>query len=358
MSQVLQHRLCIFPADAGVGDTDAILEAGLALCGNLLVAWVPGQLSVGSTGHVLLTLVNIALDHNAHDSGFTGGDLLAEDSRDLGLVLMVLLRVSVAAVDHDTRREAVGFQLGLRLGYALRIVVGAFLSSAEDNEAVGVTDGADDGDDTGLGDGEEVVGVFHRADGVDGDVERAVGAVLETDGEGQTRGQLAVDLGLGGARADSADGEAVVQELGGDGIQHLAGDGHALVRQIGEQLARGAETLVDLEAVIDVGVVDQTLPSDRRTGLLEVRAHDDQQVVAVLLLQLHKAVTVFKGHCGVVDRAGADDYQETLLVRVSAVHDGAGVGAALQDRLARLLGQCDLMLEEVWWGQRVVSPDC
>jgi 3-deoxy-D-arabino-heptulosonate 7-phosphate (DAHP) synthase len=34
----------------------------------------------------------------------------------------------------------------------------------------------------------------------------------------------------------------------------------ALVGQVDEELARHAETLVDLEAVVDVGIVDQTFP--------------------------------------------------------------------------------------------------
>lgn len=95
-----------------------------------------------------------------------------------------------------------------------------------------------------------------------------------------------MDLGLGGTRTDSTDGQTIGQELGGDCVEHLAGDGHALVGQVDEELARYAETLVDLEAVVDIGVVDQTLPADCCAGLLEVRAHDDQQLIGVLLLHL------------------------------------------------------------------------
>jgi hypothetical protein len=95
-----------------------------------------------------------------------------------------------------------------------------------------------------------------------------------------------VDLGLGGTRTDSTDGQTIGQELGGDCVEHLAGDGHALVGQVDEELARYAETLVDLEAVVDIGVVDQALPADCCAGLLEVRAHDNQQLVGVLLLHL------------------------------------------------------------------------
>ena len=38
LCQVLQNKFRVFPVDAGVGDTDTVLEAGLALGRNLLVA--------------------------------------------------------------------------------------------------------------------------------------------------------------------------------------------------------------------------------------------------------------------------------------------------------------------------------
>ena len=40
--------------------------------------------------------------------------------------------------------------------------------------------------------------------------------------------------------------------------------------QVAKQLTGDAETLVDLERAIDVGVVDQTLPANSRAGLLAV----------------------------------------------------------------------------------------
>lgn len=143
--------------------------------------------------------------------------------------------------------------------------------------------GAGNGSQTLLGDAHEVVLGGGGADGVNSDTEVAVGAVLEADGEGQARGQLAVQLGFGGAGANGTDGDAVGEELGGDGVEHLAGNGHAVVGQVGKELAGDAEALVDLEGVVNVGVVDQTLPADRGSGLLEVGAHDDAEVAGELL---------------------------------------------------------------------------
>lgn len=38
LGQLLQNDLGVFPSDAGVGDADAVLQAGLALGWDLLVA--------------------------------------------------------------------------------------------------------------------------------------------------------------------------------------------------------------------------------------------------------------------------------------------------------------------------------
>lgn len=301
--------------------------------------------------------MDVALNHDTHDGRLAGGNLLRQSGGHLGLVLVVLLGVPVAAVDHQTGLHALGVELGLGLGDALGVVVGALLAAAQDDEAVGVADGADNGDDTGLGDGEEVVGVLDRADGVDGDVEGAVGAVLEADGEGETGCQLAVDLRFSSACADGAHGETVGQELRRDGVQHLAGDGHALVGEVDEELARGPQALVDLEAVVDVWVVDETLPADGGAGLLEVGSHDDQELVLVFLLHLQQTVAVFESHCGVMDGAGADDDQQATLVGVGTMHDGDGLLTALHDRFLRDLCQGDLMLEEVGGCKRVVSSN-
>ena len=63
------------------------------------------------------------------------------------------------------------------------------------------------------------------AHSVDGDLQVAVGAVLEADGHRQPRSELAVDLALGRARPDRAPGDGVGDVLRGDRIQELAADG-------------------------------------------------------------------------------------------------------------------------------------
>ena len=192
------------------------------------------------------------------------------------------------------------------------MVVGALLSTSEDDEAVFVTSSTDNGDVAGLCDGQEVVRVLDSANGIDGNVESAVGAILEADGEGETRGQFTVNLGLCGACANGTEGQEVGGVLRGDGIQHLTGNGHASLGQIEVELSRDTKTSVDVEAVVKIRVVNQTLPANSGTRLLEVGAHNNDQLILVLLLQGGKLVAVLEGSLGIVKRARANDDQESV----------------------------------------------
>ena len=124
----------------------------------------------------------MALDHDTHDGGLTGLQLLGKGRGNLGLVLVVLERVAVAAVDHQPLLETGFLERSLGLADALRIVVGTTGATAEDDEAVLVAFRADNGNNTRLRDGQEVVGMPDSIDGVHGNTQCAVGSILEADG--------------------------------------------------------------------------------------------------------------------------------------------------------------------------------
>ena len=84
-----------------------------------------------------------------------------------------------------------------------------------------------------------------------------------------------------------------------------------------------------LVAVVEMRIVDETLPADRRARLLEVDAHHDDQIGGELVLQRGEARRVVDRRVVVVDRAGSD-------------HDEQAIVGAVQhamDRLARLEGR-------------------
>ena len=48
-------------------------------------------------------------------------------------------------------------------------------------------------------------------------------------------------------------------------------------------LASNAETLVDVVGAVELGIIDQPLPSDGGPGLLEVDTHDEDELAGVAL---------------------------------------------------------------------------
>ena len=171
-------------------------------------------------------------------------------------------------------------------------------------------------------------GGWRSAHRVDGDADVAVGAVLEADGAGEAGGELAVDLRLRRAGADRAPGDEVGDVLRRDHVEELAAHRHAHLVEVEQQLAGDAQALVDLEAAVQVRVVDQALPADGRARLLEVDAHDDEHVLAQALAHFLEPAGVLLRRVDVVDRAGADDRDNAV---VGAVEDAV-------DRLSGLKG--------------------
>lgn len=234
-------------------------------------------------------------------------------------------------------------QSGFGFGDALGIVVGALGATSQNDEAVVVTCCTNNGDNTGLCDGKEVVRVLDSAHGIDGDAKRAIGSILEADGETQTTCQFTVQLALRCARTNGTNAEQISKELRRDGIQHLACNRHALACQIDKELARQSQSLVDLEAAVNIWVVDETLPTDRGARLLEVRAHHDEQLVFMLLFGLEEQIAVGESSFRVMDRTRAHDNEQSVL-GVLAIDDGYSLIAAVNDCLLGLGCLWDLML--------------
>ena len=86
------------------------------------------------------------------------------------------------------------FKGGGDLGDTVGIVVWSLAAAAEDEVGGGVASGGDDGGDALFGHGEEVVWAAGGADGVEGDLDRAAGAIFESDGHGEPGGEFAVNL--------------------------------------------------------------------------------------------------------------------------------------------------------------------
>lgn len=68
-----------------------------------------------------------------------------------------------------------------------------------------------------------------------------------------------------------------------------------------------------MEAVVDIRIIDQTFPPHSRSGLLEVGAHDNEEVVRVAFFEFQETVGIIEGSGRVMDGARADDNKEAAL---------------------------------------------
>ncbi len=151
---------------------------------------------------------------------------------------------------------------------------------------------------------------------VDRDRQRAVGAVLEADRRRQPARHLAVGLRFGRARADRGPRDQVRQVLRHDRVERLGGSRHAEIGQPAEQLARGADALLDVEGVVEIRVVDQALPAHRGARLLEVDPHDQQHRVLDARGQLAQSQRVLAGRRRIVDRARSDHDEQARVLPI------------------------------------------
>ena len=68
---------------------------------------------------------------------------------------------------------------------------------------------------------------------------------------------------------------------------------------------------VDIERPIQMGIVDETLPSHGGAGLFEVNPHDNEKIIDVGLRCFDEPARVFPSGIGVMDRTWAHDDEQT-----------------------------------------------
>jgi len=140
------------------------------------------------------------LDHDADDPPLAARQLRGDVARHVDLALVLLRRIGVRAVDHQALGQACARQLGAGGLHARRVVV-RLAPAAQDDVAVLVARVSTIATCRSCAPrGSGASGAPRAAHRPRSDV--AVGAVLEADRGGQSRGELAVHLALGGARAN------------------------------------------------------------------------------------------------------------------------------------------------------------
>ncbi len=195
----------------------------------------------------------------------------------------------------------------------LGIKVGTLRAASQNDVAGLVAFGAHNGCEALLGDRKEVMRMGSRADGVHGNLRVAPCSVLEPDGHRQAACQFAMDLAFCGSCADGTPRNEIGHELRGNRVEELGAGGHAQANDVAQEGPGDAQTLIDVEGAIEIGVVDETLPAYGCAGFLEVSAHHDHQIFSESISDFFEALGVLEPRLGVVHRAGADDDQKTIV---------------------------------------------
>ena len=92
-------------------------------------------------------------------------------------------------------------------------------------------------------------------------------------------------LTLRGSCSDGTPTDEIGIVLRGDGVEELVACRHAHRGQIYQEFSRHMQSLVDVVGAVETGIVDQSLPSDSRSGLFEVHSHHHQNAVPDFIRQ-------------------------------------------------------------------------
>ncbi len=77
-----------------------------------------------------LAFLDVTLNHHTHDGRLTSGNLLGHSFGNFGLVLEVLLRIAVTAIDHDFNPHTSPRNLLLDCLHCLLVIVRPVFSAA------------------------------------------------------------------------------------------------------------------------------------------------------------------------------------------------------------------------------------
>ena len=98
-----------------------------------------------------------------------------------------------------------------------------------------------------------------------------------------------------------------------DKIEDFRRRRHAQPRAFQQYPAGVPQSFADVAVPVEVGIVDQSLPTHSGPGLLEVNAHDEKQRVGHARREVAQAAGIFQGRFGFVDRAGPYDDEQTVV---------------------------------------------
>ena len=250
----------------------------------------------------------------------------------------------MGAVHHDVGGDAGLFQCFFGQGHGYGIIVRLAAATAQYHMSVLVALGGGQCHTAFRINTQEAVWGLHTQHGVDGHIQAAIGAILEAHRAGQTGRHFPVGLAFGGTGANRVPGDQILNVLGGGWVQCFGGGRQAQLGHVQQQFAGDMQTILHLEGIIHVGVVDQPLPASCSTWLLEIDPQHQVDGVFHFLGKCFQLLCVVHGRLGVMDRAGADDHEQTVVLAVEDVANGL---APFNHRLARVVRERQLFFQRI-----------
>ena len=169
------------------------------------------------------------------------------------------------------------------------------------------------------------------------------GPVLKAHRARKPRHQFPVHLALRRPRSNRAPAHQVRQILRRDHIQKLRPRRHSHLRQVQQQMPRLPQPVVDLERLIQVGIINQSLPSQRRARLLKVNPHHDAKLAGKFLDSALQQLRILTRRVCVVNRARPNHHHQP---RISAAKNIADLPAGFKDRLRSTLRNRQLFFKK------------
>ena len=123
---------------------------------------------------------------------------------------------------------------------------------------------------------------------IDGDGDAPVGRVFETGWYREGGRKFSVNLRFRRPCANRPPGDEIGGVLGRDGVQKLAAGRQSQLGYVEKKRACDPQPLVDLEAPVQVWIIDEAFPTDCGSRFLKVDAHDNQKIVFGFLGVLFK----------------------------------------------------------------------
>ncbi|MNL54929.1 hypothetical protein D3C87_1783000 [compost metagenome] len=108
-------------------------------------------------------------------------------------------------------------------------------------------------------------------------------------------------LRFSGTSADRAPTHQICQILRSDHVEEFARRRQTGIVNIQQQLTGQTKTVVDLEAVIHLRIVDQSFPAHGGTRLFKINPHHHFQLAAQFLTQRQQATGILFRRFGIVD---------------------------------------------------------